>query len=804
MNAQTKGDPGYSPWTAPKPKINYSDPNFTEAERVSEALSHIPAHDRELWVKVGMAVKSALGEQGFSIWDEWSKSADNYRARDCVDVWKSIKPLGGIGAGTLYHLAREYGWSDDLPYTPPSAKELAERERLQREYKAHQARRHAEAADKASRLLAAGKPATASNPYLRRKGIENAPQGAFTLSEAEVRSILNYAPCAKGEALTGEILILPITKDGELTGAELIDEEGRKAALAGSVKSGGCWQPAPIPTGAATIAIAEGAATALSAHAATDWPVIAALSSNNLEAIAKQIRRDHPGAEIVVCADLDKSTREPDPHAVKAAEAVGGRLAVPALSSEEGKDWNDAFLVHGLESTRAALLSVMEQAPPEHPAITKAGALREAVRLAMEIHDPVARALELAEIGKAHLGAKSPTAPTTFIESAERGDRRTFPKPPADLRLLTATREEREAARLAPRCIVSRHTYADVGTVSGAGGSGKTTHMLWEGIHILTGRPLYGLEVEQPGPVIFVTAEDPRGVVLARLHRVMQAMDPPLSDTETGAVEAGFIVLDVSGDLSRLVDIDAAGRIMPTGFADAIIEAARPLKPALIVMDPIVSFGPGETRVNDVEQALILEARRIVRGVDCCVRFISHVSQAAARAGTLDQYASRGGTALSDGSRMVTVLAAWHPGDKDEPPITLEVPGGASIIKLARPKLSYCPPQPLIWLCRDGYRFTWALAAPPMTSEIQLAADANQVESWLVSELSENRRYTRRTLDTARFRFGLGRDQLRRALAELEISRRVIDAPLPVEERYGRRQTYLHPTRANARAPSAQ
>jgi len=153
---------------------------------------------------------------------------------------------------------------------------------------------------------------------------------------------------------------------------------------------------------------------------------------------------------------------------------------------------------------------------------------------------------------------------------------------------------------------------------------------------------------------------------------------------------------------------------------------------------------------------------------------------------------------------MVTVLAAWHPGDKDEPPITLEVPGGASIIKLARPKLSYCPPQPLIWLCRDGYRFTWALAAPPMTSEIQLAADANQVESWLVSELSENRRYTRRTLDTARFRFGLGRDQLRRALAELEISRRVIDAPLPVEERYGRRQTYLHPTRANARAPSAQ
>jgi len=802
MNAQTKGDPGYSPWTAPKSKFNYSKPNFTEAERVPEALSHIPAHDRELWVKVGMAVKSALGEQGFIIWDEWSKSADNYRERDARDVWKSIRPIGGIGAGTLFHLAREHGWQDDRPYIPPTAEALAERERLRREYEAHQQQRHAEAANKARQLLAAGQPATSSNPYLRRKGIDRAPTAAVVAPVATISEILGYHPHAKGEALHGEILVLPITIDGELTGAEMIDEEGRKAAVAGSVKSGACWMPAPNLPGAKIIAVGEGAATVLSVAEATGWPVVAALSSNNLEAIAKQVRRDHPGAEIVVLADLDKNTREPDPHAVKAAEVVGGRLAVPSLSSEEGKDWNDHHLVHGLESTRAALLSVLAQEPPAHPAITKAGALREAVRLALEISDPVARNLELAEIGKAHLGMKSPAAAPAFIESAERGDRRTFPRPPADLRQLTATREEREAARLAPRCIVSRHTYADVGTVSGAGGSGKTTHMLWEGIHILTGRTLYGLEIEQPGPVIFVTAEDPRGVVLARLHRVMQAMDPPLSDAETSAVEAGFIVLDVSGDLSRLVDIDAAGRIMPTGFADAIIEAARPLKPALIVMDPIVSFGPGETRVNDVEQALILEARRIVRGVDCCVRFISHVSQAAARAGTLDQYASRGGTALADGARMVSVLAAWHPGDKDEPPVTLEAPGGASIIKMARPKLSYCPPQPLIWLCRDGYRFTWALAAPVQSPEQEAAASADQVEKFLTAELKEGRKHSRSTLEQTCTRIGIGRNLLRRALAELEVSRRVTEVPLPADERIGGRKTYLKPASTPPPAPA--
>ena len=65
------------------------------------ALSFIPAHDRELWVKMAMAVKSELGDDGFALWDEWAQTADNYTERAARDVWRSIKPGGKITAGSL-------------------------------------------------------------------------------------------------------------------------------------------------------------------------------------------------------------------------------------------------------------------------------------------------------------------------------------------------------------------------------------------------------------------------------------------------------------------------------------------------------------------------------------------------------------------------------------------------------------------------------------------------------------------------------------------------------------------------------
>jgi len=76
---------------------------------IQQAVGHIPADDRDVWLKIGMALKSELGDEGFGLWDYWSQSAHNYNERDARVVWRSIK-RGPIGIGTLFHVAKDYGW----------------------------------------------------------------------------------------------------------------------------------------------------------------------------------------------------------------------------------------------------------------------------------------------------------------------------------------------------------------------------------------------------------------------------------------------------------------------------------------------------------------------------------------------------------------------------------------------------------------------------------------------------------------------------------------------------------------------
>jgi len=57
-------------------------------DSIRSALAHVPAHDRDTWLRMGMAVKSELGDGGFDLWDEWSQQDASYRAADARAVWR--------------------------------------------------------------------------------------------------------------------------------------------------------------------------------------------------------------------------------------------------------------------------------------------------------------------------------------------------------------------------------------------------------------------------------------------------------------------------------------------------------------------------------------------------------------------------------------------------------------------------------------------------------------------------------------------------------------------------------------------
>lgn len=102
---------------------------MTDLRQIEAALSFIPAHDRDVWWKIGMAVKSELGEEGFPLWSEWSQNADTYKQADARAVWKSLKASGPVTIASLFGLAKDHGYRPEHPAQPIDPAEMMRRAR---------------------------------------------------------------------------------------------------------------------------------------------------------------------------------------------------------------------------------------------------------------------------------------------------------------------------------------------------------------------------------------------------------------------------------------------------------------------------------------------------------------------------------------------------------------------------------------------------------------------------------------------------------------------------------------------------
>lgn len=275
-----------------------------QLDNIINALSYIPADDRECWLKLGMAIKSELGETGFHIWNEWGQTGASYNQKDTHATWRSIDASGGVNIGTLFHIAKEYGYepkrrlksSHALDYTTTSIKQELEVERAIK----------ADAAAKQANVIWHNAQNGLEHTYIKLKCIESL--GArFQYAEHRDCQQVFWTKDADGNLipLTGLLLLLPLYNiDGKLRGLQAIDEKGLKSLQKGIAKSGlfmPLFNGQKIPSNyAGDLLFTEGFATANAVRYATEQPTIMAIDAGNLHHVAKAWRIRCPNANIII------------------------------------------------------------------------------------------------------------------------------------------------------------------------------------------------------------------------------------------------------------------------------------------------------------------------------------------------------------------------------------------------------------------------------------------------------------------------------------------------------------------------
>ena len=330
-----------------------------------------------------------------------------------------------------------------------------------------------------------------------------------------------------------------------------------------------------------------------------------------------------------------------------------------------------------------------------------------------------------------------------------------------------------------------------VGERISVGGAGKSTLTLYEMIRIILGTDLYGQEVMRPGPCVHLTAEDSRREDEYRLWRIMEDMS--LSRPQREHVLDHLYIEDTTAATCRFVDLGENGTLVHTLALAEFIDAYRTIKPALVSVDPMIYFGPGERFVNDGEAELMRAGRRMAAELDSVVRFEHHTGKGQARDRTVDQYSGRGGSAGADNARFVHVLQVQETDDKLTPPArcTPEDIAKGNVLRLHVAKDSYgLRPTAPIWILRTGFLFTHVRPDPQLDVD-PMEAHLRRLCDFLSAEDSAGVHHTANTLDARLGDLKMTRNAMRAALHVAIERKHLLEQPLPKDQQQGRRKTYL-------------
>jgi putative DNA primase/helicase len=218
--------------------------------------------------------------------------------------------LDGIASGCFgsWKAGTTHTWSSRKPADHQEAQLIRQRiEQAKRQREAEQHQRQQAAAEYANRLWRDARRADPDHPYLVAKGIR---------------------PHALRQS--GDVLLVPLTRDGVLVNLQRIKPDGDKRFLYGGMVKGVCSVLGIIASGK-PLYLCEGMATGATIHEETGAAVACGLNAGNLLPAGQRLQRQHPDAVLIVAGDDDRMTKGNPGRtaAIKSAAVLGCGLVFP-------------------------------------------------------------------------------------------------------------------------------------------------------------------------------------------------------------------------------------------------------------------------------------------------------------------------------------------------------------------------------------------------------------------------------------------------------------------------------------------
>ncbi|QWG16127.1 AAA family ATPase [Bradyrhizobium sediminis] len=264
------------------------------------------------------------------------------------------------------------------------------------------------------------------------------------------------------------------------------------------------------------------------------------------------------------------------------------------------------------------------------PAELEIQAAATATRLRMELSDPRDRDLARLEIGIT--SGTEPPAPESLADYGLADGVQDFEPAPvvAAPPLALVTPPAWRGVPLPPMRWLATHRIpaADVTILSGDGGGGKTTVALQCGVAAACGLGDWLGTVCEPGPVIFVSAEEPEHEMRRRLERVARKRG-----IEPDTIERLHFHF-ASPENCLLAVARADGTMAPTPLFESLAIAAATIRPVLIIVDSIAATFGGNQNDRTHARTFVSLFRRLAQDVDAAVLLLDHPSLSGITSGT--------------------------------------------------------------------------------------------------------------------------------------------------------------------------